>query len=118
MRWASLLFCCLFLAFTVVGTSAPLFASDLKTPREEAYPDNPPDSEQEEVDVAEFCHVQRKICRKVCNLRSRFENDFDGCPQSCDSREVRCNRTGCFRWVDPDFLIAERFGGAECAQPQ
>jgi hypothetical protein len=111
MRWAGLLLCCLFLAFTTAEVSAPVLASDLKTPRE-SYPNDREDDP--EADVGEFCYSQRQICRKICNLRSRFENTFDGCPQSCESREIRCTRTGCFRWLEPEFVIAERFGGSEC----
>lgn len=113
MRWAKLLFCCLFLAFTVAGASAPLFASDLKEPRDGYRADSDDDSEEQ--DVAEYCFSQLQICRKICTLRSRFENNFDGCPQSCESREMRCSKTGCYRWAEPEFLIAERFGGAKCA---
>jgi hypothetical protein len=115
MRWASLLFCCLFLAVTFAGASAPLLATDLKS-RGEAYPDERARSGNAltERKVAEFCSRQRQICRKICNLRDRFDDRFDGCPQSCDSRETRCNGTACFRWTDPDFIIAERFGGYKC----
>jgi hypothetical protein len=111
MRWASLLFCCLFLAFTFAGAGAPLLASDLKSSRE--ADDRGFSSKAEE--VAEFCYEQRVICRKICRLRDRFEDRFDGCPQSCESRELRCNSTACFRWTDPDFIIAERFGAFRCA---
>lgn len=116
MRWASLLFCCLFLAFTFAGAGAPLLASDLKSPRE-AYPNDGPHSgkARSEKEVAEFCYEQRQICRKICNLHSRFEDRFDGCPQSCESREIRCISTACYRWTEPDFIIAERFGGFKCA---
>ena len=114
MRWANLLLCCLFLAFTFVGASAPLLAADVATPRQ-AYPDGGPDSGDTQ-EVAEFCHGQRRICRKICDLRSRFEDRFDGCPQSCESREGRCTRTGCYRWTEPEFLIAGRFGGYQCHQ--
>jgi hypothetical protein len=110
MRWASLLFCCLFFAFTFAGAGAPLLASDLKSPREN---DGSYSSKAEE--VAQFCYEQRVICRKICRLRDRFEDRFDGCPQSCESRELRCNATACFRWTDPDFIIAERFGAFRCA---
>ena len=117
MRWANLLLCCLFLAFTLAGASAPLLASDLKSPRQ-TYPDDRPDGNDalHAQEVAEFCHGQRRICRKICDLRSRFEDRFDGCPQSCESREGRCTRTGCYRWTEPEFLIAERFGGYQCHQ--
>lgn len=115
MRGANLLFCCLFVMFTFAGISTQLLAADLDTPRQ-AYPndrsssDNVPTGRQ----VAEFCQTQRQICRKICYLNSRFEDDFDGCPHSCDSRAGRCIRTGCYRWMDPDFLIAEKFGGLRC----
>jgi hypothetical protein len=114
MRWASLLLCCLFLAFA--GAGAPLLATDLKNPRQ-AYPDDgpPPGGAHIEREVAEFCAKQRYICRKICNLRSRFEDRFDGCPSSCDTREVRCNGAACFRWTEPELLIAERFGGYKCS---
>jgi hypothetical protein len=116
MRWTKLLCCCLFLVFTFAGAGA-LFATDLKSPRE-AYPDDPGYSGKAptETDVADFCYTQRQICRKICNLRSRFEDRFDGCPSSCDSRESRCIKTACYRWTDPDFLIAERFGGYKCSE--
>lgn len=117
MRRAGLLFCCLFLAFTFAGVSAPLLATDLKSPRQ-ASPDSRgySNDELDERDVAEFCYSQRVICRKICNLRSRFEDRFDGCPQSCVSREGRCIRAACYRWTEPEFLIAERFGGYKCIQ--
>jgi hypothetical protein len=117
VRGASLLFCCLFLAFTFAGASAPVLASDLKSPRQ-AYPDDRSysDDASAEEKVADFCYDQRRICRKICTLRSRFEDRFDGCPQSCESREIRCARTACYRWTEPEFLIAERFGGYQCLQ--
>ena len=117
MRWAKLLCCCMFLAFAFAGARAPLFASDLEPPRnssthERQYAD---DAQKEEA-VQQFCYRQRQICRKICNLRSRFDDRFDGCPQSCESREIRCGGTTCFRWTEPEFIIAERFGGYQCAQ--
>ena len=117
MRWANLLFCCLFLAFAFARASAPLFASDLEPPRQ-ANPHDRPHSGKasKEEEVAEFCYRQRRICRKICDLRSHFEDRFDGCPPSCESREIRCGRTGCYRWTEPEFLIAERFGGYKCSQ--
>lgn len=111
-----LLLCCLFLAFTVVGASTPLLATDLKSERQTYPDDRSDDDEVTEREVAEFCYVQRGICRKICNLRSRFDDRFDGCPQSCESREGRCSRTGCYRWSEQEFLIAERFGGFQCAR--
>jgi hypothetical protein len=114
MRWANLLLWCLFLTLTFAGASSPLLAADVAAPRQ-AYPDDRSDSDDVQ-EVAEFCHEQRGICRKICDLRSRFENRFDGCPQSCESREGRCTRTGCYRWSEPEFLIAERFGGYQCHQ--
>ena len=116
MRWADVLFCCLFLAFTFAGASAPLLATDLKSPRQ-AYPDDRPYSgnARKAREVAEFCYRQRQICRKICDMRSRFEDRFDGCPPSCESREIRCIRTACYRWSESEFLIAERFGGYKCA---
>lgn len=113
MGWTKLLFCCLLLSITIVAAAAPVNATDIYSRRQS----EPEDSRRADpqLEVAEFCHMQRKICRKICNLRSRFEDRFDGCPSSCDSRELRCNATACFRWTDPDYIIAERFGGAECA---
>jgi hypothetical protein len=114
MRWAGLLWCCLFLAFSMAGAAGPLLAADLKTPRE-AYPDERrPSARADKEDIADFCYRQRQICRKICYLR--FRDDLVGCPQSCDSREGRCTKTGCFRWTEPDFSIAERFGGFQCRQ--
>jgi hypothetical protein len=113
MRWANLLLCCLLLAFVVAGASSPLLASDLGAPRNEQADD---DDESPEVALAEYCHSQQQICRKICTLRSRFEDRFDGCPQSCESREIRCSRSGCYRWSESEYVIAERFGGAQCAQ--
>ena len=117
MRWAKLLFCCLFSAFTFAGASVPLLAADVDLPRQ-TYPDDRQERDDalQAQKVAEFCHGQRRICRKICDLRSRFEDRFDGCPQSCESREGRCTRTGCYRWTEPEFLIAERFGGYQCHQ--
>lgn len=116
MRWANLLFCCLFLAFAFTGASAPLLAANLEPPPH-AFPDDRPysDNALTEREVAAFCYGQRYICRKICYLRSNFEDRFDGCPQSCESREARCSRTGCYRWTEPEFLIAEKFGGYKCA---
>jgi hypothetical protein len=116
MRWTNLLFCCLFLAFTVVGASAPLLASDIEPPGK-TYPGERADSDDAPgEEVADYCYTQLQMCRKICNLRSRFDDRFDGCPQSCESRETRCVRTACFRWSEPEFLIAERFGGFKCLQ--
>lgn len=95
------------------GTGAPPFSTDIEQqPR--TYPDNgpPPDQAPTEREVAEFCSGQLYICRKVCDLRSR--NDFTGCPQRCESRAARCTRTGCYRWTEPEYLIAESFGGQQC----
>jgi hypothetical protein len=110
MRWTHVLFCCLCLTFAVTVARAPLLAADLA---------KPPHANQNEGlterEVAEFCHDQRHICRKICNLRSRFEDRFDGCPHSCDSREGRCSRTGCYRWLEPEFVLAQKFGAHRCA---
>jgi hypothetical protein len=104
------------LAFAIAGAGAPLLATDLKSPREAAPDDRPRSGNALTArKVAEFCHRQRQICRKICNMHSRFEDRFDGCPQSCDSRETRCISTACYRWTDPDFIIAEKFGGRKCA---
>lgn len=117
MRWIHLLCCSLLLAFTLAAATTPGLATDLKSPRGDHSGDRAHSRhQQEDVDVGEFCYEQRQICRKVCDLRSRFNDRFDGCPQSCDSRETRCNSTACFRWTEPDFLIAERFGGFKCAR--
>lgn len=112
MRRANSLFCCLFLALTLAGASTPLAAADLEPPRQV----NPDDKAPTEAEVAEFCHGQRQICRKVCYMRSRFNDRFDGCPSSCDSREARCTRTGCYRWTEPDFLIARNYGAYRCVE--
>ncbi len=111
-----LLFFTLFLAFTFTAASTLVFATDLKSPHQ-AYPDGRSQSgdAQSERDLAQFCYTQGHICGKICDLRSNFEDKFDGCPQSCESRAIRCTQTGCFRWKEPDFLIAERFGGLKCA---
>jgi hypothetical protein len=112
MRWANSLFCCLFLAVALAYASAPLVAANLDRPGQ-ADPDEKGPTERE---VAEFCHVQRLICRKICYSNSRFKDRFDGCPHSCDSRESRCTRTGCFRWTEPDYLIARTFGAYRCIE--
>ncbi len=110
MRWARLLLCCLFMAFTCAG-AAPLLAADLK----QAYPDERPDSDaQAENDMEEYCYAQRQMCHKICRLR--FREDLIGCPQTCETRVSRCMTTGCYRWTEPELLIAERFGGAKCPQ--
>jgi hypothetical protein len=116
VRWANLGFCCLFLALAIAAAGASLHATDIHS-RRQSDPDDRRRSDQARTErkVAAFCSMQREICRKICNLHSRFEDRFDGCPQSCESREIRCIATACFRWTDPDFLIAERFGGAQCA---
>lgn len=116
IRCFKYLFGCLLLALTFAGANAPLLAADLGEPSQ-SYPDNRSykDGGLPEMEVAEFCYMQGRICRKVCDLRSRFDDDFNGCPHSCDSRVYRCAKTGCYRWVDPDFLIAEKFGAYKCA---
>ena len=113
MRWAILLFCYLVLAFTIAGAGTPLLASDLEPPRQ-TYPGDGPRSEAAPIEreVAEFCLGQRRICRKVCYLR--FRDDLVGCPQSCESRVTRCIKKGCYRWTEPEFVIAENFGGYQC----
>lgn len=103
------------MAFALAGASAPLLATDLKSPRQV----NPDDRDSDALtakEVAAFCYSQRQICRKICRLRSRFEDNFDGCPSSCESREIRCGQNACFRWSEPEFLIAERFGGYKCVR--
>jgi hypothetical protein len=109
MRWVNVLFCCLFLAVFFVGASAPLLATDLKSPPQAGRRYSDTLSEKE---ATELCYKQGDICRKICNLR--FRDDLVGCPQSCESRVPRCIRTGCYRWTEPEFLIAERFGGFRC----
>jgi hypothetical protein len=112
MRWAKISLCCLFLAFTFAGGGATLFASDLKSPRQSSPQDRDAEDALTEERVAEFCYSQRKICRKICYLR--FRDDQIGCPQSCESRVARCIGTGCYKWVEAEFLIAEKFGGYRC----
>lgn len=117
MRWINLLFLGLFLAFTFAGAGTSLLAADVGPPRH-AYPESDQHSDDAlaEADVAEFCYQQGQICSKICDLNSRFEDKFDGCRQSCESRAFRCTRTACFRWPERQFVIAERFGGYRCAQ--
>src|SRR5262245_55535370 len=117
MRWAHFVFCCLVLAFVAAGGDrAPTLAADLSAPPR-AAPGNHPYAEDglSERDVADFCHGQRGVCRRICDLRSRFEDRFDACPHSCDSREGRCTRTGCYKWSEPEFVLAQKFGGHKCA---
>src|SRR5262245_15707741 len=111
MRCARLVFCCLLLAFAAAGARTPLLAADLAPPRHSGADEDAAMAKE----VVEFCRGQRHICRRICDLRSRFEDRFDGCPHSCDSREVRCGRTGCFRWADPEYLLAQKFGAHKCA---
>jgi hypothetical protein len=116
MRWAGLLFCCLFLAFTVVGGNAPLLASDLEPPQANSDDRSDDNDAQTAREVAEYCYAQGEICSKICYLRSNFEDRVDGCRHSCETRVIRCSRTGCYRWPESEFLIAERFGGYKCYQ--
>ena len=111
MRTLNSLFCCLFLALALAGGSASLVAADLES-RRQADPDRGPT----EKEVAAFCHVQRQICRRMCDMNSRFEDRFDGCPHSCDSRAIQCTRTNCFRWTEPTYLIARKFGAYRCIE--
>jgi hypothetical protein len=115
VRWANLLFCCLFLAFTFAGAGTQILAADVGSSRE-AYPDERRYSDKEpiETEAARFCYGQSQICRKICDLNSNFEDRFDGCPQSCESRVARCIKAGCYRWREREFLIAENFGGYRC----
>ena len=113
MRRVNVLFFMLFLALTFTATSTSLFATDIKSQHRDGRSQS--DDVQQERDLAQFCYTQAHICRKICRFRSNFEDKFDGCPDSCESRAIRCTRTGCFRWKEPDFLIAERFGGSKCA---
>ena len=113
MRWAGLFFCCLFFVVAFAGGSTPLGATDLKSPRQ-TEERNASDNVPREEKIAEFCEDQRQICRKICRLR--FRDDDIGCPQTCVSRESRCFVSACYRWTEPEFLIAERFGGLKCFQ--
>jgi hypothetical protein len=112
MRWASLWCCYLLLALSLAGASTPLLAADLGR---QTNPDDRSRADKQE-ELAEFCYEQRQICRRICRMRSRFEDRFDGCPSSCESREMRCSRTGCYRWSEPEFILAENFGGYRCPQ--
>lgn len=116
MRRAGLLFCYVFLAFTFATASVPVVAADLGG-RPEAYPDEGAYSGNRgltEREMAELCYGQGHICRKVCDLRSNFDDRFDGCSQNCESRAIRCMSTGCYRWSEAEYLIAENFGGYRC----
>jgi hypothetical protein len=96
-------------------TGATSFTTGIEAqPQPDADNSAPPDNRPTEQDVAQFCGIQSQICRKVCDLRSR--NDFTGCPQRCESREARCTRTRCYKWTEPEFLIAGSFGGQQCLQ--
>ena len=89
MRWTNILICFVVLTFAFAGAGVPLRAADLggratgitrtKVKRS--------DEMQTEEKVAEFCFVQRQICRKICSIHSNFNDRFDGCPQSCETRE-------------------------------
>ena len=123
MRWANLLFCCLFLVFAFAETPAPLLAADLGWSPQVGEDDDSDaseddrqysDKEQKERDIAEFCYEQRSICRKICDLHSNFDDRFDGCSHSCDSRRGRCSRSGCYRWSGSEYVYAQRFGGNKC----
>lgn len=96
-------------------TGATPFTTGIE-PQPQPDPENtaPPDNRPTEQDVAQFCGTQNLICHKVCDLRSR--NDFTGCPQRCESREARCTRTRCYKWTEPEFVIAGSFGGQQCLQ--
>ncbi len=124
MRGASILIVCLLMALTLAGAGTSLFAADLGDRERVERDDYERDDEDysnnglTEREVAELCYSQQYICRKICNLNSRFENDFDGCKTSCGSRAMRCTRTGCYRWSEREFLIAENFGGYRCAPGQ
>lgn len=112
MRWAGIVVCCLFLAFTLAGGGAPLLAADIPQGQSDEGPYS--DDAATENQVADFCDSQRQICRKICYLR--FRDDLIGCPQRCVSRVSSCDRSGCYRWTEPEFVIAERFGGFKCFQ--
>jgi hypothetical protein len=131
MRWANLLFCCLFLVFAFAEAPVPLLAADFGSPqvnRDQGEDDGggidiggseddaqSSDKELKAREVAEFCYEQRNICRKLCDLHSNFDDRFDGCSHSCDSRQGRCTRTSCYRWSGSEYVIAQRFGGNKCA---
>jgi hypothetical protein len=83
-------------------------------PNANRYDRRDSDQELKAREVAEFCYEQRSICRKICDLHSNFDDRFDGCSHSCDSRESRCSRTGCYRWAEPEYVIAHKFGGEKC----
>ena len=114
MRYARLFSCLLLALIFSAGSGSLLLATDLKSPRQ-TFPEvgnsGPVPAEKK---LESFCYSQRLLCRKICNLRSRFEDSFDGCPQSCETREIRCNGSGCYRWSESEYLIAERFGGYRC----
>jgi hypothetical protein len=114
VRWFSLLLCGLFLVLAVAGGGGPLGAADIRSQRGEPYPNDKRSAEDAEEQLVAFCNEQRKICKKICNLR--FRDDLIGCPQSCSSREIRCGQTSCYKWSEQEFLIAERFGGGQCLQ--
>lgn len=109
MRWAGFVFCALLLAFA--SASAPLLASDLKSGK--IYKNDRLSPEDEAQKIVAYCYDQRTICKKICRLR--FREDLIGCPQTCESRVPRCVTSACFKWLEPEFVIAERFGGYRCA---
>lgn len=113
VRWIKLSICCVFLAFA--GAGEPLHAADIGSSKE-SYPQGraEPDKAPIEREVAEFCYGQSQICRKICDLRSDFDDRFDGCPPSCEARVARCIKTACYRWRETEFVIAEKFGGYRC----
>ena len=112
MRSSSPLSCCLFLALAIAGASVPLVAADLGKPPRADKDDKAPT----ERELAEYCQGQLQICRKICYLNSRFRDRVNGCSHACDSRAIRCTRTGCYRWTEPDFTIAVKFGAHRCSE--
>jgi hypothetical protein len=91
-----------------------LSSAKAQEPPSQAYAPSTPKSDGDinASKVAEYCFSQRQICRKVCYLR--FRDDVFGCSETCDSRVSRCNKSGCYKWIEPELIIAERFGASRC----
>jgi hypothetical protein len=91
-----------------------LSSAKAQEPPSQAYAPSTPKSDGDinARKVAEYCFSQRQICRKVCYLR--FRDDVFGCSETCDSRVSRCNKSGCYKWIEPELIIAERFGASRC----
>jgi hypothetical protein len=112
MHSTGLLSCCLLLALVIAGARAPLVAADLGKPPRADTDDRAPTERK----VAEYCQGQLHICRKICYLNARFRDRINGCSHVCDSRAIRCTRTGCYRWTEPDFTLAVKFGAHRCIE--